>query len=385
MTEIHGTVVPGWESASEAFAANFEKDLELGASFYMTHQGKPVVDIWAGDADPHGTPWAEDTMVNVYSTTKTMTFIAIMMLVDRGQLDVHEKVATYWPEFAQNGKENVTIAEVMSHRAGIPGFDPSIRTEDLYDWDAVVAQLAGQTPWLEPGGDSAYHAVTQGFLLGEIVRRIDGRSFGTFFREEIAGPLGADFHVGFGPEHDAKCGELIPPEIDMSEAAFAAAGMPADSLAARTMTSVPITAREPQTRAWRAAEIPAAGGFGNARSVGRIHSALACGGSVDGVTLMSPETLEMITETQSHGTDGVLLLDMHFGLGFGLTSETVPLPNNRTIYWGGYGGSLAVIDLENQLTFTYVMNRMDAGLAADERGMSLVLAGYLAAMTAAVG
>lgn len=384
MTEIHGTVAPGWEATSAAFSANFANGLEVGASFYVTHQGKPVVDIWAGDADPHGNPWTKDTIVNVYSTTKTMTFTAIMMLVDRGLLDVHEKVATYWPEFAQNGKENVTIAEVMSHRAGIPGFEPALAPTDLYDWDAVVTQLAGQTPWLEPGGNSAYHAVTQGFILGEIVRRVDGRSFGTFLQEEIAGPLGADFFVGFGPEEDARCGELIPPSNAMTEAGFAELGVPADSMVVRTMLSVPLSAEEPQTREWRAAEIPAAGGFGNARSVGRIHSALACGGSVDGVMLMSPETLELVTETQFQGVDEVLMLEMNFGLGFGLSSSTVPLPNNRTIYWAGYGGSLAIIDLENQLTFTYVMNRMESGLSGDERGMGLVLAGYMAAMAAAM-
>ena len=379
--EIHGNVNEGWEAVQEAFAANFANATELGASAYVTHKGKPVVDIWAGDRGPDGTPWERDTIVNVYSTTKTMAALSLMMLVDRGKVDVHAPVATYWPEFAANGKENITVAQVMSHQTGLAGFDPAIAPTDLYDWDACAANLAAMAPWWEPGTASGYHLVTHGNLIGEIVRRVDGRTIGTFFREEVAEPLGADFHIGFGPEHDHRCGELIPPEMGDRTEEMMALGM--DAVLVKAFLACPMTAEEPKTREWRAAEIPAAGGFGNARSVGRVHSALACGGTVDGVTLMKPETVAQIAEKQCEGDDLVLMSPISFGLGFGLSGEAMPLPNESCFYWGGWGGSVAVIDPENQLTATYVMNHMEADLLGDQRGGSIVLAAYGALLSGA--
>ncbi|MFP6638729.1 MAG: serine hydrolase domain-containing protein, partial [Myxococcota bacterium] len=189
----HGFCSDGFEAVRQAFEANFDQGRELGASVAVTRNGKPEVDLWAGDADSQATPWAEDTLVNVYSTTKTMAAICVLMLADRGELDLYSPVAEYWPQFAQAGKEGVTIAHVMSHSAGLSGFDPPLeRVELLYDWDGVCERLAAQAPWWEPGTQSGYHAVTQGFLQGEIVRRVSGRSLGTFFREEVAEPLGAD-------------------------------------------------------------------------------------------------------------------------------------------------------------------------------------------------
>ena len=379
-TTIHGTTESGWESVADTFAAAFDRGEELGASVAVTHHGKTVVDLWAGHANPQGDPWERDTIVNVYSTTKTMTTTALMMCVDRGLVDVHAPVAQYWPEFAANGKENNTVAQVMAHTSGLSGFEPPVAATDLYDWDARAAQLAGQAPWWEPGTAPGYHAVTHGNLMGEIVRRVDGRSLGTFFREEVAEPLGADFHIGFGPEHDHRCGELVPPPPLGS--ALIDAGLGPDSIPVKTMMSVPLDATEPRTREWRAAEIPAAGGFGNARSVARVHSALACGGSVDGVKLMSPDTVEMILEEQIAGIDLVLMNQSRFGLGFGLATELVPLPNPRTFYWGGWGGSLAIIDLDAELTVSYVMNKMAVDLMGDVRGTSLAMAAFIAALGA---
>ncbi|MDW3219245.1 MAG: serine hydrolase domain-containing protein [Acidimicrobiales bacterium] len=376
--EISGTIEPGWEPVATAFAANFTNATELGASACITHHGRPVVDIWAGDRAPDGTPWVDDTIVNVYSTTKTMTATCVLMCIDRGLLDPQATVATYWPEFAANGKENVTVAHCMSHQAGVPGWDPAIDASTLYDWDRCVEILAAMEPWFEPGTASAYHLVSQGYLLGELVRRVDGRSLGTFFREEVAEPLGADFHIGFGPEHDHRCGELVPP--DMSSLAGSMGAVAADSVAARAFASCSIDATEPRTREWRAAEIGAAGGFGNARSVGRVHSALACGGTVDGVSLMSPETVESILEVQTDRTDLVMMTPLRHGLGFGLGTDAMPMPNERCFYWGGWGGSIAVIDLENELTATYVMNHMEADLLGDLRGGQVVLSAYGALM-----
>lgn len=379
--EIHGTIEPGWEGVRDAFANNFAQGLEVGACAFVTRHGRPVVDIWAGDRGPDGTPWAEDTIVNVYSTTKTMCGISLMMLVDRGLVDPHAPVATYWPEFAANGKDMMTVAQVMAHTSGMAGFDPAISAETLYDWDRCCEILAAMTPWWEPGTIAGYHAITHGYLQGEIVRRVDGRSLGTFFREEVAEPLGADFHIGFGPELDPRCGELIPhdsnaltdPDIDL------------ESIAGRTASSCHLDATEPQRREWRAAEIPAAGGFGNARSVGRIHSALACGGTVDGVTLMRPETVGRIAEEQYAGPDVVLAgdADLRYGLGFGLPSDRVPLPSPNSFFWGGWGGSLAVIDPDTQMSVTYVMNRMAPTLQGETRGGSVLLSAYGALMTSA--
>lgn len=376
--DINGTLAPGWEGVRDAFVANFDQGLELGASVHVTVAGEPVVDLWAGAASPDGRPWTDDTIVNVYSTTKTMCATALMMLVDRGLVDPTAPVATYWPEFAANGKASITVAQIMAHTSGLSGFDPGVTAEGLYDWDRCCEILAAMTPWWEPGTASGYHAITHGYLMGELVRRVDGRSVGTFFREEVAEPLGADFHIGFGPEHDERCGELVAPGQPA-----APDGADPDSVAMKTFLSAPIDGTEPTTRAWRAAEIPAAGGFGNARSVGRVHSALACGGTVDGVTLMAPETVTRIAEEQYAGPDLVLgdSVPLRFGLGFGLPSEMIPLPSPNSFFWGGWGGSLAIIDPDTQMTVSYVMNKMAPTLTGDTRGGGIALAAYMALMS----
>ncbi len=377
MVEVHGFVKPGFEPVRDAFVSNFEKGLESGASAAVTKDGEFVVDIWAGEADPTGRAWEEDTIVNVYSTTKTMAAISVLVLADRGLVNLSAPVAKYWPEFAANGKEGVTVSHVMSHSAGLSGFEPPLESvEFLYDWDAVCARLAAQAPWWEPGTASGYHAVTQGYLQGEIVRRITGKSIGTFFREEIAEPLGADFHIGLDAKHDARVGELVPPKFGLGGGASPAAP---GSIAARTFGGAPMTAKEPRTREWRGAEIPAAGGTGNARSVSRVHSALACGGSVDGVRLMSEAGVERARQEQIRGTDLVMGAPLVFGNGFGLNDASFPIsPNPRAFFWGGWGGSLAIIDLDARATISYVMNRMESDLMGDQRGGGIAAAAYAA-------
>jgi CubicO group peptidase (beta-lactamase class C family) len=369
--KVSGTCEPGFEAVREAFAANFDQGPDVGASVAVTRDGESVVDLWAGDADPKGTPWAKDTIVNVYSTTKTMAALCVLMLADRGEIDLAAPVAKYWPEFSQNGKEGVLVSHVMSHSAGLSGFDNPTPT-DLYDWNDIVERLARQAPWWEPGTRSGYHAVTQGFLQGEIVRRVTGRTIGQFFREEVAEPLGADFHIGLDPKHDERVGELIPPG-----AALGAASDGSDSIAARTFAGPNLDATEPRTSEWRRAEIPAAGGIGNARSVARVHSALACGGSVDGVRLMSEAGVERALEEQTRGTDLVLGIPVVFGMGFGLNDASFPIsPNPRTFFWGGWGGSLAIIDLDARVSIAYVMNHMEANLVGDKRGGAIAMAAY---------
>ena len=334
-----------------------------------------------GERNDAGDPWEADTIVNVYSTTKTMAATCVLVCIDRGLLSPDEPVATYWPEFAANGKEGVTVAHVMAHATGVSAFDPAVATELLYDWDAACAHLAAQAPWWEPGTSTGYHAVSQGYLQGELVRRATGRSIGTFFREEVAGPLGADFHIGLPASEDDRVADLVPPPLTMAAPdpdLLRSMGIDPDGIAIRTLGSVPLDATEPRTRAWRGAEIPAAGGTGNARSVARVHSAAACGGTVDGVTLMSPETVALAMTPVISGPDAVLGMDVTFGLGFGLRSESMPLPNDRTMYWGGWGGSLAIVDAENRMSFAYVMNKMATDLLGDSRGMDLVTAAYTA-------
>src|SRR5262245_15095995 len=319
--DIHGILDPKFAPVREAFADNFAQGSELGASVAVTVDGRPVVDLWAGQASQGGGPWQRDTIVNVYSTTKTMAALSVLICADRGLLDLDAPVARYWPEFAQNGKDGVLVRHVMSHSAGLSGFEPALKSvEELYDWDRIVRGLAAQKPWWTPGDGSGYHAVTQGYLQGELVRRVTGKSIGRFFRDEVAAPLGADFHIGLPAEHDARVGELVPPPLGPESAAA-----DPDSIAGRTMRSVSLTGSEPRTTGWRRAEIPAAGGIGNARSVARVHSALACGGAVDGVRLLSEATVKRILEKQTNGTDKVLNAPARFGMGFGLIDPSWPL------------------------------------------------------------
>ncbi|MCP5042238.1 MAG: beta-lactamase family protein [bacterium] len=371
MVEVHGKCAPGFEPVRQAFEKNFELGEERGASVAVTRDGEFVVDLWAGDADGDGRPWREDTLVNVYSTTKTMAATCVLLLADRGEVDLHAPVAKYWPEFAQNGKQGVLVSHVMSHSAGLSGFDEPT-PEDLYDWDDIVARLAAQAPWWEPGTQSGYHAVTQGFLQGEIVRRVTGRSIGTFFREEIAQPLGADFHIGLDEKHDPRVAELVPPKAGLGGGA-----VDKDSILARTFRGPKLDGTEPKTRAWRAAEIPAAGGIGNARSIARVHSALACGGSVDGVTIMSAQGVERALEEQIRGKDQVMGIEFVYGMGFGIADPSYPIsPSERAFFWGGWGGSLAVIDLDARASIAYAMNRMAPDLMGDRRGARIVKSAY---------
>ncbi|MCY3609570.1 MAG: serine hydrolase [Acidimicrobiaceae bacterium] len=375
--EIHGTCREGFETVRDAFERNFAEGLEVGAAAAVTFEGESVVDIWAGDADPYGTPWERDTIVNVYSTTKTMAATCMLALADRGELDFDAPVCEYWPEFAQNGKQGVLVSHVMSHTAGLPGFVPPVTAADLYDLDAVAERLAAAELWFEPGSKSAYHAVTQGNLEGEILYRITGKRMADWFRDEIAGPLGADFWISLPASEDHRVGELLPPPSLLE--VLEASGVPIDpdSIAVRTLTSCALDATEPRTRAWRAAEIPAAGGIGNARAVARIHSMLACGGEVDGVRIMSEAGARKGLEEQTDSIDEVLLLHLRHGLGFARQLDGwVTSPNPNHMHWGGWGGSIAVVDFDVRASVAYVMNRMDAAITGDPRGGRIVDAAF---------
>ena len=366
--EIHGFCDDRFAQVREVFERNFEAHGEVGASFALTLEGEYLVDMWAGHRDAAATlPWEKDTIVNVYSTTKTMTALSALLLADRGELDFGAKVASYWPEFARNGKEDVEVRHLMSHSAGLSGLEEFDDASDYYDWDLICTRLAAQAPWWQPGTQSGYHAITQGYLIGEVIRRITGRSLGTFFREEIAEPLEADFHIGVDPADFDRIGELIPPAESP-----AAVEYPEDSVAARTFGRGMIDARASGTEAWRRAEIPAANGHGNARSVVRAQTLLANHGTAFGKQLMSPEGCLRVMEEQTNGTDLVLGVPMRFGLGYGLNQNGTMGPDANTCFWGGWGGSAIVVDLDARLCFAYVMNRMDSGVLGDPRGFGLM-------------
>ena len=368
-----------FEKVAEAFEANLATGADVGASFCATIEGETVVDLWGGHADEAKTrPWEKDTIVNVYSTTKTMTALTALLVADRGELDFDAPVARYWPEFAANGKSQVKVSHLMSHSAGLSGWKEKISVEDVYDWDKVCALLAAQAPFWEPGTAPGYHALTQGYLVGEVVRRITGRSLGTVFREEIAGPLGADFHIGLPASEDHRVADLIPPPPG--------AGIPTPNPNAsdieRSMGNPPINPHDTRTRAWRAAEIPAAGGHGNARSIAEIHAILANGGVAKGKRIMSEAGCRKALEVQIEGVDKVMGAPAKFGLGFGLPGAMVPLPNPNSMFWGGYGGSIAIIDMDARATFGYAMNKMAGTTTGDMRALGLAMAVWKRSLSA---
>jgi CubicO group peptidase (beta-lactamase class C family) len=361
-----------YAAVREVFAGNLASGADLGASFCATVEGEVVVDLWGGFADAARTrPWERDTIVNVYSTTKTMTALCALILADRGALDFDAPVARYWPEFAANGKEGVKVSQLLAHSAGLSGWKEKITTEDLYDWEKATSLLAAQAPYWEPGTAPGYHALTQGYLVGEVVRRITGRSLGTFFREEVAEPLGADFHIGLPASEDDRVAELVPPEAAVGD------GQQTE-LQANMSRNPGIDVSATRTRAWRGAEIPAAGGTGNARSIAEVHAILANGGTAKGKRFLSEAGCRKALELQIEGEDVILGGPARFGLGFGLAGGVVPLPNPNTLFWGGYGGSLAIIDMDARASFGYAMNRMMGTTTGDTRAFGLAMAMWAA-------
>lgn len=367
-----GHVEPRFEAVRAAFESNFANGEENGACFCMTLEGKPVVDIWAGHADEAQTrPWEKDTIVNVYSTTKTMTALTALFLADKGELDFVAPVAKYWPEFAANGKADVTVAQLMSHSAGLSGWKQPLVREDLYDWEKATSLLAAQAPYWKPGTAPGYHAMTQGYLVGEVIRRIAGETVGTVFRKEIAGPIGADFHIGLPSAEDYRVADLTPPP-----ASGVLGNGSADELVTNMSSNPPINPLDTRTRAWRGAEIPAAGGTGNARSVAAVQSLMANGGWANGKQILSEAGCRKALELQIEGTDKILGIPVRYGLGYGLAGGSVPFPNPNTIFWGGYGGSLVVVDMDAKATYAYAMNKMAATTTGDMRAFTILMAAW---------
>jgi CubicO group peptidase (beta-lactamase class C family) len=357
--EINGFCEPEFEKLIETFLQNFEDGLEVGASCAVTVNGKYVVDVWAGHKDAAKTlPWKEDTLVNVYSSTKVMVALCVHMLVDRGLIDLEQPVAKYWPEFAQNGKEKLPVKYLLSHSSGLAGWDTPLTLEDLYDWDKVTGLLAAQKPWWEPGTVSGYQVWTHGYLLGEVVRRVSGKSLGTFFSDELDGPIGADFYIGLPEEHDNRVAQLIPHTIQEGVQPLR---IEPGSILMRAAINPRADPEQSHivTRGWLGAEIPAANGQGNARSMARIGSVVANGGSLDGREFLSAETIEKSIMEQIYETD-LIYGPIRWGLGWVLPCKEIPFTpnwkNRRACMWGGAGGSIILMDLDAKVCFAYAMN-----------------------------
>lgn len=390
MTEwkVEGRVAPGFERVRSAFEENFAAGREVGASFAVTLGGQSVVDLWGGHADAARTrAWQHDTIVNVWSTTKGLASLCVAMLVDRGRLSYEQAVASVWPEFAAAGKEALTIGEVLSHQGGLPGIEGKIAVEDFADHDAMAARLAAQAPMFEVG-QPGYHAITHGFLTGELVRRVDGRTLGRFFAEEIAGPLGADAAIGLPEFDEARVAEMIPAPPGKP------APLPPHPAARAALANPPLDARAANRRWWRAAEIPSVNAQTNARALARIYGMLACGGvgmlacgGVDDLAddggasgserrWLSAETLEAATRKRVHAKDLVLGIPMRWGAGFSRNDGVTYGPNRNTFGHSGWGGSFGCADPDARLGVGYAMNQMFANLRGDPRSLSLIAAVY---------
>jgi CubicO group peptidase (beta-lactamase class C family) len=371
MADVQGEYDDRFTAVRDVLAANLDAGKDIGASVAVVLDDRMVVDIWGGFADEgRTTPWERDTITNVWSSTKTVTALCALVVADGGELDLDAPVARYWPEFAANGKDGVLVRHLLAHTAGLSGWQEPMTMEDLCDWDKATSLLAAQTPWWDPGTASGYHAFTQGYLVGEVIRRITGDTVGTFLAKEIAGPLGADFHIGLAPEDDRRVANVTridPPPVPDDP----------NGLAYRTLRNPAVSSDWSWTEAWRRAEIPAAGGHGNARSIATVQAVLANGGESQGLRLLSPAGCDVVFREQANGVDLVLGAPLRLGIGFGINGGEIPIgPNPRTCFWGGWGGSVVVIDLDARMVVTYVMNRMGEGTLGDDRGVGILMAAY---------
>jgi len=363
---VHGHCDERFAAVRSALADNIASGEEVGACIAIDIDGELVVDIWGGYTDAARTSaWAEDTIVNVWSSTKTVTSLAALMLVDRGLVELAAPVAEYWPEFAANGKQDIEFRHVLAHTSGVSGWELPFTTEDMYDWDKSTAALAAQAPWWQPGTASGYHAHNQGHLIGEVMRRVTGRSLKDFVRDEIAAPLGADFQIGAGHEDYGRIAEIIPPpplELPLDQ-------LPEDSPMRKTFSGPPPNADAANTPAWREADLGGLNGHGNARSLAAIQSAISLGGTTRGVQLLKPETVELIWVEQANGVDLVLPAPMRWGIGYGLAPNlALPyVPDEKICFWGGWGGSMVAMCPDRRTTITYVMNKMGPGILGSDR------------------
>jgi len=383
---VEGTCDQRFELVRQEFERNFTERGEVGASVCVTVEGRTVLDLWGGTADAaSGRPWERDTLTHVWSNTKGATAICLHVLIDRGEIELDAPVSRYWPEFAAEGKRDVTVRQLASHQAGLAAVRTPLAAGAMYDWELMTGALAAETPFWEPGTRNGYHALTFGYLIGELVRRVSGRSLGTFFREEVAGPLGIDFWIGLPEPEEGRVAPVIPPAPD--PATFG----PFERLAFGDPASLPglifmnsggyMLPGECDSRAAHAAEMGAVGGMTNGRGLAGLYAPLANGG---GSLVGEAGVARMGGVASATGVDATLLVPTRFALGFvkAVDNRALPLVNG-SIIWSepafghtGMGGSMGFCDPEPRLSFGYAMTAMGSGVGINERGQSLVDAVY---------
>ncbi|MFN8440355.1 MAG: serine hydrolase domain-containing protein [Caldilineaceae bacterium] len=374
---VSGTCDPQFVAVHSAFEENFQQANEIGAAVAVYYQRRPVVDLWSGYADlEQNKPWQKDTIVNVWSVTKAIVALCALRLVEQGKLDLDAPVARYWPEFAQAGKDLLPVRHLLNHQAGLAAIDETLSTEAIFDWERMTQLLERQRPWWTPGTAHGYHAVTFGWLVGELVRRVSNKSIGRFLREEIALPLAVDFQIGFGSEQDDRVATVVN-QSQPAESKAEQMNIDPNSLLAKVNNPPLPDFSIFNSRAWRSAELPSANGTTNARALARIYGALACDGELDGVRLLSSDLLGQATAISSSGIDIVFGFRSCIGLGFHLNRPAGFMgPNEAAFGLEGYGGSIGFADPVTGLGFGYVTNGIRSDPAQFQRAAKLIHALY---------
>lgn len=375
---VHGMADEGFGPVVDRFRRNFEELDELGAAFALYVGGERKVDVWAGVADAvSGREWDERTLQLVFSTTKGATALCVARLVQDGVLDYDRPVASWWPEFAAGGKDDITLGQLMSHQAGLPYVDAPLTFDDVIAVEPVVEALAAQPPVWEPGTAHGYHALTYGWLAGEVVRRATGRSLGRWFAEEVAAPLGLEFWIGLPEAEEHRVSRLVaaPPPRDAEELALMLQIMGPGTTGFKALTMngalMGLAAQDNpfNSRAVHATEMPAANGITDARSLARLYAASVS--DVDGARLVGPDVVERASAEAVRGPDAALVVESRFGLGFMLDGVLTPLLGPRSFGHAGAGGSLGYADPDTEVGYGYVMNQMGNDIAGDPRTVAL--------------
>lgn len=373
MAAPHGSCDPAFNRVRDLLQEKLASGEEVGASICVNVDGKNVLDIWGGYADAaKSRSWEKDTLIVVFSSSKVVTALAALILVDRGLLDVEEKVSKYWPEFAANGKEDTKVWHLLSHSSGLPHWDQRIPMDTIYDTKASTELLAEQAPWFKAGESTGYQLINHGHLIGELVRRISGKSLKQFIADEIAGPLGADFSLGVAEKDWPRTADIIPaaptslPEVDPK------------SVVGRAYGNITLKPEDAQTPGFRGTEIGAVNGFTNARALARIGSMVSLKGTVDGKQYVGLKTIDQMIQERISGIDLVLFMNFRFGLGVALPVPEVItfIPEGNICFWGGWGGSMVVMDVDRRMTIAYAMNKMGAGVLGNENVKAYVEAIY---------